>query len=164
MWKIVEEFPDYEVSSLGQIRNRGTKRILNPSISSQGYYKTTLTNKNVVKSILIHRLVALAFLDKPESSNLTVNHKDGNKLNNKVYNLEWLSIKDNLAHARETGLHKQVCKETHPNSKLTEEDVEFIRKYYKPHNKDFGGIALAKIFGVSTSTISSIAKGKHWKS
>jgi len=95
-YRTVEEFPDYEVSSSGQVRNKKTLKILSQSLSSKGYYQVNIGGK----SRRVHRLVAIAFVSNPDDLE-TVNHKDGNKLNNSSLNLEWLSRGDNIKHARE---------------------------------------------------------------
>ena len=69
-----------------------------------GYLRTSLSKKGIVKTYSVHRLVALTFV-KGDSS-LTVNHIDGNKLNNELINLEWVSYSENTQHAIKAGLHK----------------------------------------------------------
>ena len=80
----VEEFSSYEVSSMGAVRHNG--RMLKQSLS-RGYYAVVLCNKGVRKHFRVHRLVALCFLTCRTGT--WVNHKDGNKRNNSVNNLEW---------------------------------------------------------------------------
>lgn len=89
VWKDVYLFPNsYEVSNLGNVRNKRTGKILTPYISETGYLKVKLCENNIRKNERVHRLVALAFLDNP-SKYPEVNHKDGNKSNNTIGNLEW---------------------------------------------------------------------------
>jgi hypothetical protein len=86
IWRDIDERL-YEVSSLGQVRNKKTKRLVKPCDNGQGYMVVDLRqiNKGVQR---IHRLVALAFL--PNFKNLPeVDHKDRNKANNKLWNLKW---------------------------------------------------------------------------
>ena len=100
----------YEVSNHGEIRSwyYGKKRLDKPiirklKIDKYGYPAVCLKAHGVKKTLTVHRLVAVAFLPNP--NNLTqVNHKDGNKLNNAVENLEWCSPKVNMQHAYKTGL------------------------------------------------------------
>lgn len=86
----------YLISEIGEIKNIKTNKILKGTIRN-GYRMVKLTIKSQKKDYLIHRLVALTFLENP--LNLPqVNHKDKNKLNNAISNLEWISIQDNMLH------------------------------------------------------------------
>jgi HNH endonuclease/NUMOD4 motif/NUMOD1 domain len=96
IWKPIKDFKNYSVSNLGNIRNEVSGKILKNNIKA-GYENISLTNKNNKKSFKVHRLVALAFIDNPENKS-DVNHKDKNKLNNCVSNLEWLTRKENNVH------------------------------------------------------------------
>ena len=95
IWKNVNNYENYEVSSLGNVRNKKTGRILKPAIIG-GYYCVGLSNIKT-KTFSVHRLVALAFIENPENKT-DVNHKDKNKLNNNVYNIEWNTSKENNIH------------------------------------------------------------------
>lgn len=89
-WKLIIEFPDYEVSTLGEVRNRTTMRVLR-QVKSGGYMQVIIEGKY---RRYVHRLVATAFI--PNDDNLPqVNHKDENKTNNNVDNLEWCTPKYN---------------------------------------------------------------------
>ncbi len=121
---VVEHEGYYEVSNFGDVRsvrynNKGQvifNRLLKPAIKPKGYLGVILSKQSKTTNHLIHRLVAEAFIPNP--NNLPeVNHKDGNKLNNTVSNLEWCSSSDNLYHAYKLGLkHKKgkpvICVET----------------------------------------------------
>lgn len=86
----------YLISDVGEIKNINTNKILQGTIRN-GYQMVKLTVDKIKKDYLVHRLVALTFLDNP--LNLPqVNHKDKNKLNNSVDNLEWMSVQDNMFH------------------------------------------------------------------
>ncbi|WP_213020142.1 HNH endonuclease signature motif containing protein [Bacillus sp. RIT 809] len=108
----------------------------------------------------VHRLVAEVFIQKEEGKEL-VNHIDGNKSNNCIDNLEWCTHKENMEHARDKQLLK-VNGENNPMSKLTKEDVEYIRNHFIPRDKEFGCKPLAKKFGVSYQLISLINLRKVW--
>tara|TARA_B110000285_G_scaffold15074_1_gene14854 strand:- start:3642 stop:4706 length:1065 start_codon:yes stop_codon:yes gene_type:complete len=102
MWKTIDNLKKYEISSFGNIKNNITNYILNPCIKS-GYLCTSLINNNGKRqSVKTHRLVALSFIPNPLNKE-TVNHKDHNKLNNNLSNLEW-------ATTTEQNNHKRKCK------------------------------------------------------
>lgn len=102
IWKVIGECPNYSVSNLGRVKHNGTGHIKNSRVH-KGYKHVTLHigNKRIYRRV--NRLVAIAFLDNPESKP-AVNHIDGNKLNNVVTNLEWVTTKENNEHAWRTGL------------------------------------------------------------
>lgn len=106
-WRPVEGFPDYEVSDCGEVRSikSGEWRVLKPFVQTNGYLKVQLFHDGRDAKFLVHRLVALAFIDNPLGLP-QVNHIDGVKSNNRVQNLEWSSASGNLRHAHRTGLRK----------------------------------------------------------
>lgn len=167
VWKDIDGYEGmYQVSSLGRVRSldrvlvmsNGRERfykgkILNPVVHTGGYLYVSLGRGN---KRFIHRLVAQAFIPNPD--NLPeVNHKDGNKENNDYRNLEWVTPSDNQRHSKETGL--APVGEIHPQAKLSNEDVRYIRENYIPKHPEFGGKALAAKFGVARSIISRIVNG-----
>lgn len=98
IWKDVENYEEYyQISNYGRIRNKKQKRILKPS-KSGGYYHISLRYGNK-KEFLIHRLVAEAFIPNPYNYKY-VNHKDENKFNNFVENLEWCTAKYNVTYGK----------------------------------------------------------------
>lgn len=121
---------EYMISNLGRIKSlkryvnhyRGKRtvneRILNPTIYNNGYYCVMLGSG--AKKMLLHRLIAIHFIPNPNNYPC-INHKDGNKLNNDLSNLEWCSYQTNNKHAHETGLKKAtwtgIRSYDNPNSK-----------------------------------------------
>lgn len=101
----IENFPNYEVSNCGKVRNTKTLRVLKPK-SGHEYARVTLYNKNGAFDKSIHRLVAETFMLDDYDETLDVNHKDGFKYNSDVNNLEWCTRSENLRHAFRTGLKK----------------------------------------------------------
>ena len=106
MFKRIEGFENYEVNPQGVVRNAVTNRILKPQETAHGYLTVGLYfKKGKAKKFRIHRLVAEAFIPK-ELDKEYVNHKDGDKKNNNVDNLEWVTQVENDLHAKKT-LRKQ---------------------------------------------------------
>ena len=110
---MVEEWRDvvgfevlYEVSNLGRVKSHKGRndKILTPIKCGKGYLQLILCADGKHKNVMIHRMVAKAFIPNPNEER-TVNHKDGNKKNNCVDNLEWCSYSDNLKHAYANGLN-----------------------------------------------------------
>ena len=145
----------YKVSNFGRVKsfcNNGV-RILNPSSTENpGYYVVNLTKNGNQRTRYVHILVAQAFLPNPENKSY-VNHINGDKLNNCVENLKWTTPMENARHAWETGLATSRKGSENKHSKLMPDQVRYIRKNYKPRDKEFGRVALARKFGVSKSTI-----------
>lgn len=98
IWKTVNECNLYEVSNTGLVRRIETKRILKGCITS-GYRSVKFTFPDgKQRRFYVHRLVAEHFLPPQGNKDLVVNHKDGDKLNNNVENLEWVSQRENILH------------------------------------------------------------------
>lgn len=98
IWKEIDNYPNYEVSNMGQVRNKNTGKILKQGNNGKGYKHVALYNDvNRGKSTMVHRLVAKAFVPNPE--NLPeVNHIDECKDNNRADNLQWITSYDNINH------------------------------------------------------------------
>ena len=98
----IETLNHTNIRKNGRIDNRKGK-ILKPKIDKYGYQVITLSKNGIRKSYSVHQLVAKAFIPNPKNKN-TINHKDGNKLNNCVNNLEWATEKENQQHKWNNGL------------------------------------------------------------
>ena len=141
IWKDVKNFENsYKISNDGQVYSiprNGTKGgILKPTKQKNGYYFIHLRNKNKKINTGIHRLVAEAFIPNPENKP-TVNHKDGNKGNNNVENLEWATYKEQLEHSLKLGLRKSQCNIQRKavvilpnNDKIYFENINDLTKYF----------------------------------
>ncbi len=101
-YRIIKDFKNYEVSNLGNVRNKITKQILNPGTDKKGYYQVSLKQQNGKYSTKkVHRLVAQAFIPNPENKP-QVDHKDNDRKNNKVENLRWASACENCWNRKST--------------------------------------------------------------
>ena len=142
---------DYEITRDGQVINIHNQHILKPQPNGKGYLRVSIGKK----LMFVHRLVAEKYIPNPEGKE-QVNHKDGNKLNNTVENLEWVTNQENRTHAVIKGLH--LTGEQCSYAKLSENDVIFIREHNEITAKD-----LSNLFQVSESTIRDIRAKKTWK-
>lgn len=172
VWKAVKDYEtSYEVSNLGRVRSldrcyrfrgnymtRHKGRVLVNKITQLGYCRVNLSFNASVKTKFVHRLVMENF--RPTLKELQVNHKDGDKTNNKLSNLEWCTPSENIQHAFTTGLREGYKSELHPSSKLSNLETKFIMYWL-----DIGckGTTLSRLFDVSRSTISEIKTGKRRK-
>ena len=114
--------------------------------------------------IIIHKAVAYTFLSNPD--NLPeVNHKDGNRTNNTVGNLEWCTSHHNQQHKYDSGHfdRNKISGENNHASKLTWENVRYIRENYQRGVRGKGLKSLAKTFGVSDAVIKCIVDNKTWR-
>jgi len=151
-WRGVRGFEDrYEVSNFGRVRGlerpmvykdgrRGLIKatLLKGSLGNHGYLSITLDSRY---RKLVHRLVAEAFL-APQEYRVTINHKDGNKTNNHVSNLEWATFKQNNDHARREGLNRQHG-ELNNLSKYSDQFIRSIKNVhsrYKPSYEELGSL------------------------
>lgn len=169
---LVEEFGEYSIDWYGSllINNKGTKvfgksgKQLTVYRNENGYlevrFGTTKGSReaHMQKGMTLHRLVALVFIPNPE--NLPqVNHKDGNKMNNCVTNLEWCTGEENMQHAKENDLRGDFKGSKNGRHKLTEDDVREIRHM---HELGMYNVDIAADYGVSPSAIDFIIQGKTW--
>lgn len=189
IWKQIDfSVGTYEVSTFGNVRSiernltrsNGRKhfvksKVLRPSIDGCGYNRIAMPIQGKLVTKKVHRLVAEAFIPNPD--NLPqVNHINGDKTDNRIENLEWVTNDENIAHAIRTGLIKmeytdkekkrsinKVIKKGSLNgySKLSEVQVIEIRKKYIPgvYTREM----LAKEFDVKMTTIKDVVNKKSWK-
>lgn len=162
-WKDIVGYESYyQISDIGRIKRKDTEKILKNNIRN-GYEYVTLCVNGQRKKFYVHRLVAIAFIPNPNSYE-QVNHKDGNKSNNKASNLEWCTQKENLLHAFRTGL----------NTPTTQNLIRFDRKpvIRIEDGKWFSGVTeAANQMGVCEAAMSKCLNkglsatccGYHWK-
>ena len=106
-WITIKQNPNYEVSNYGEVRNKRTKRILKPAISNKGYYLVALSDKCKMHTYTIHKLVIEHF-NRCGFDYEVINHIDGNKLNNNINNLEYVTQRENCKKAWKQGLCENV--------------------------------------------------------
>jgi len=170
IWKNVKGYEGYyQVSNKGRVRSidrvipdgrkyKGCIRVL--CNDKDGYPYVVLAKNGKNKTLKIHRLVATTFIPNPQNK-YAINHIDGNKENNSVENLEWVTQSENELHAHRTGLKISIKGEQHKLSKLTEKEVLEIREKYIP--KKYSLTKLAKEYNVCFQLISQIVNRKIWK-
>lgn len=104
-WKKLPNFDNYQISNLGRVWSERKQKIMSMFKQNSGYMQVNIVDNNGKSTrFLIHRLVALVWINNPDNK-LYVNHIDGNKENNTVVNLEWVTNSENILHARRTGLN-----------------------------------------------------------
>lgn len=146
----------FEVSNTGKIRNKSNKHEYSLHKSGIGYLQICTSIDGVRKNIKVHKAVAETFIEN-QFNKPFVNHIDGNKLNNNVSNLEWVTRQENVNHAKSHGLLKagQQFGIKNPMCKLTDEDVISIREQYE-HGESAKN--LAKKFNISERHTYAIIK------
>jgi hypothetical protein len=156
-WVNIISIPNnYQISNIGNVRKKCKKykdyKLVNGFVLSIGYKAYSINN--VV--IYAHRLVATYFLDNIHNYPC-VNHKDGNKLNNSVYNLEWCTHKHNIQHAVKMGLRTSIYGTSVNTCKLTESEVLCI------YNSLDRNKQLALKYNIDASLVYDIKRGNIWK-
>ncbi len=153
----ITECGNYEINQHGVVRHRLTKRIKSIYIGSTGYKMVSLWKDGKSKIRRVHRLMAIEFLENTHNKP-HLNHKDGNKLNNDLSNLEWVTISENNEHARLLGLNNNRG-EHNGMAKITEGEARLAKEMLR------NGISQYKIadeIGVSRSLIQGIKEGRLW--
>jgi DNA-binding NarL/FixJ family response regulator len=165
MEKQIIGFENYWITDNGEVFNyRGkgkTKRFIKVITKKEGYLQVpiSINSTGKQKQFYVHRLVAQHFIEN--SLNIScVNHKDGNKKNNNVTNLEWCTHKENSVHAFSNNLVKITKGENHHLAKLTKKQVIEIMEALKNGAK---GKDLAKKYNLHVTAISGLKVGKHYK-
>ena len=164
-WLPVQGFEGlYEVSDQGRVRSlkRATTsgKILKPMTLWNGYQKVCLCKGNKKATKVVHRLVAIAFIDNPDNKP-EVNHKNGVRDDNRAANLEWVTRSENELHAYAVlGKLPHAYWKDKPRRfarKFTDEQVVAIRKDTRPNTE------IAAEYGVSKTTIRDIKRRKNYK-
>lgn len=169
IWKDIPGYEGrYEVSSLGRVRSLrqanshggGTKIRNIPllrkiQVNTSGYLDLALQKNKKQYTVSIHRLIAMAFIPNPQRLP-EVNHIDGNKFNNSIENLEWVSSRNNQLHAYRTGLKRKLKHEQNPKAILNREQVLEI------FNSALTQRQLSEKYSVSMACINNVKNGYAW--
>lgn len=156
-WLPIEGFPDYEVSSLGRVRSNKYResRVMKPR-SVRGYRAACLRRDGQTYYLRVARMVLEAFVGSCPPDHEAA-HLDGNKTNDTVENLAWVTHKENVAHRRLHGTY--TSGEKHAPAKLRQKDVDEIKRL----REDGAPVReLALQFKVHEATVYSLLAGKHW--
>ena len=154
--KAIPNFPGYFASSSGQIfsNRRGSLKEMKLSVHRDGYFKIMICVEKTKYTRMVHRLVASAWITNSENKR-EINHKNGDKKDNRVENLEWVTSSENAFH-KTSILRKCIGEQTHL-SKLTEDQVKEIRSSKED------SLIMSRKFGVHRSLIYLIRQRKIWK-
>lgn len=168
IWKTLvyqgKEYNKFEVSTDGQIRNANTQMVYKMHLNKTGYWQVCVSlgsrkNKKIFK---VHKAVAETFIPNPDNK-VTVNHIDGNKQNNEINNLEWATYSENTQHATKMGLTNHAQGTDSTSSKLSYDDVIYIREHYISGDNIYGTRALGRRFNVSHETIRDVVNNNTYK-
>lgn len=167
IWKdVVGHEGFYQVSNIGRVKSLPRtvnnkfyegKILSTKNNNAKQYEKTSLHNNGKTKYYKVHQLVARAFIPNPENKR-EVNHIDGNKHNNKVENLEWVTSKENKEHNHTLGLVR--IGERHQNSILNEETVIQIKMMLKD---GISQASIARHFNLKPYMVNNIKRENTWK-
>lgn len=159
MWKEAYGFNNYLCNEKGEIYSLLSAKIMKTHGDKDGYQQLRMTvEKGKAVTVKAHRLIAQTFIPNPENKPF-VNHKNGNKEDNTVSNLEWCTAKENNIHARQTGLlndyginnSRAVC---------NEETLKEIRRLI---SEGKGNTEIEKMTSISNKVISNIRRGRNYK-
>lgn len=152
----------YAINKAGEVLNTKTRLLLLPNIGEHGRYRVSIGPKHQTNiPNTIHRLLAETFMPCDGMSILEVNHKDGNRLNNSLTNLEWCTPEENKQHYLDNNSKKFVIRgEKHHSAKHTEKEVCLVREIYLNYNlatKD-----VANYLGFSPANVKKMISGFAW--
>jgi hypothetical protein len=152
----LSEASAYYVTEDGRVWSSHTNRYLKPTYNHKGYAYVKLgRGKSTTKSV--HSLVLLAYVGvRPEG--MQINHKDGDKTNNALINLEYCTPSENIKHALRTGLRNERYGVEHHNAKLDDASITRIRSLLGTMTQ----YDIAKMFNVSPQTISRLKRGETY--
>lgn len=148
---------NFEISKCGVIRNSTTLKIKSQYIGGTGYYMISISKNSKSKPFRVHRLKAITFIPNPKNKPC-INHRDGNKLNNDLSNLEWCTHKENMSHAFRTGLANNTG-EKNGMSKINKAIAAEIKSRLPIESQQ----KIADSLNISRSLVQGISNGRLWK-
>lgn len=169
-WKDIPGYEGlYQISRRGQVKSLGRKITDNRGriterkdiikinqVDMRGYYRIQLKKDGILKNFRIHRLIALAFIPNPGKKKC-INHKDANKKNNRISNLEWCTHKENIRHAFTNKLVYRARGEKCANSTISDTQAEQIASLLW---QGWGTYDIARKIGCSPQVVSKIKSGR----
>ena len=162
-WRDIEGFPYHKVSSKCNIKSFKRSKdgyLIKTYLNTCGYVGCKLINATgELKNLTVHRLVAIAFIPNPNNYP-QINHKNGNKEDPSIENLEWCNASQNAQHAYDVLGREAVYGEHNGASKLTEEQVKEI--YVLAHEEVLSQLEIAEKYNVSQTIVANIKNGKWW--
>jgi len=144
-------------NGFGPIEYMTKLRKLKPGLTNCGYHQVTLRKKGKSFNHAVHRLVGYTFLKLKKG--LDINHKDGNKINNLLENLEVCTRSENLKHAQRIGLIRDLNGENHPTCKTP---IKMKKDIELDIEKKISYLDACKKYGINRTTFYSIRNKKHW--
>ena len=161
IWKDIPNYNGYQVSNLGRVKALKTNKILKLNRTRTGYFLIRLYKNKKQKAFLIHRIVAQAFIPNPANKS-QVNHKDGNKANNCINNLEWCTISENQKHKIHSSFVKTpIIGKFGKDNPLSKKIIQINKNNFKKI-KIFNGLKEAqRLTGIFEASISRVCNGKQ---
>lgn len=157
----------YEASSLGRIRNTSTGHVMSQCLSEKGYPMTLFRcSDNRSRTMKTHRIIATVFIEQKNDERDEVNHIDGDKSNNQIDNLEWVTRKENIRHGFNTGLIPALKGSLNGNTNLSDDDVHYVCLMLLEYDGDCQKIHLVLFknmyYHITLSQIRGIKYKKCW--
>ena len=152
--------PYYMISTYGNVYSNYSNTMINPHLTDTGYLQVSLMTDTGRVFRKVHRLMLITYNPIENSELFDCNHKDGNKLNNCIWNLEWCTKKENIRHAIENNLRREFKGENNPNFKISETGAKRIGELLMLGYSDNDIINIVE--NSNKSIISDIATGRTW--
>jgi uncharacterized protein YerC len=147
----------YAACPSGKIYSIRSGKFLNQVQQRTGYYQVTLSQDGKRDNFLVHRIIAMCFIERKDEAQNQVNHKSGNKADNSIGNLEWMTCQENIQHAYDTGLASGT---RNPDRSLSDEEAHKVCQFIEDswRNKD-----IATAMGINQQIVANIRFGKDYQ-